>query len=469
MVDLLNILGLTPESMQNQIMMQQVAQRQQQPAPVNLTQAGSDNTDWLSQLQAARSQKPSQAMPMASYQPTSGSEMEADAHSSIDDLMSQLAAQRTQYRAQDQAQQWMSFFSKLASSKSNTLLGGLGEGADALTTTAAKQNANNQLLDQAALQDQVKYREWQQDQKRQQQVADQTGKYQEGELGLKRQELELGKYLPVKDAFGNVSAILDARTGKIISTNPSQNTIGGMSSGIVNQEPSSDPQEAAQQILDEQGTPFTPVQTRQDITGRNQQAKAYRDAANAAKATQQQLDMLNAQTGKYIPGKMANMGYGLESATDTGGDGASARTEADKASKALANSFMAANTGAKGAGIRMVEFDAGAVPNADMTDEARTQLIQKNKAIADSQIQRAAISDMYPRMHMSNVNSIMDNYETKNPPILPTGTANPNWMSYKDWLKAGRPNTAMTLPMGDASKSVNKSASKTIHFNDLPE
>ena len=269
-------------------------------------------------------------------------------------------------------------------------------------------------------------------------------------LDLERQKIEMGKYAPVKDAFGNVTGVLDTKTGKIV-TNSGVGAPGGMSEQPVDNKPSADPQKAAQQILDEEGTPFTPVASRQDITGRNAQAKAYRDAAQAAKKAQQDLDSLAAQTGKYTPGGGMGKLYGAESYLGLGGDEATARTEADKASKNLANSFMQANVGAKGSGIKMVEFDAGAVPNADMTDEARAALIAKNKAIANSQIQRAAISDMYPRMQLSNVNTIMDNYETKNPPILPSGDANPSWMTYKDWLKAGRPNTAAVTVKGTAT------------------
>lgn len=269
------------------------------------------------------------------------------------------------------------------------------------------------------------------------------------QLALEQEKIDQGKYVPIKDVFGNVTGVMDAKTGKII--NPS--SISGSSANAEvnpdNGEPSADPQKAAMQILGETGTPFTPVASRQDISGRNAQAKAYRDAATAAKKAQQELDSLNAQTGKYTPGSSARRGYDVESSLGMGGAGATARTEADKASKNLANAFMQANAGAKGSGIRMVEFDAGAVPNADMTDEARNELISKQKAVANSQIQRAAISDMYPRMHLSNVNAIMDNYEEKNPPVLPSGSANPNWMAYKDWLAAGRPNTAVAALNGN--------------------
>lgn len=184
--------------------------------PVQLSQDGQD-TNYVTQLQNsdqyAQPSASSSVMRMAaaspSYKPTSGSQMEADSRSSIDDLMGKLAAQRDAYRQQDKNQQWMSFFSKLASSKSNTLLGGVGEGAQALSDVTAKQSANNQLLDQAELQDRVKYQEWKQDQHRQQQLADQTGTYQQGELGLKRKELEQNaanqlaeRQKPIPDGYG---------------------------------------------------------------------------------------------------------------------------------------------------------------------------------------------------------------------------------------------------------------------------
>lgn len=451
--------------------------QQSQAQPVNLTMENGDNTDYLTQLRgsdqyAQPTQRIRASLPIPdspAFEPTSGSKMEAESRSSIDDLMAKLAAQRDSYREQDRNQQWMNFFGKLASSKSNTLLGGLGEASNSLAETAGKQQANNQALDQAELQDRLKYAEWQREQARQEQALKQTGEYQQGELGLKRQELALGKFQPVKDIFGNVTGIFDARAGKMM---PMPNATATGDTAVIDTEPSADPQQAAQQILSEQGTPLTPVGSRQDITGRNQQAKAYRDAANGAKAAIQQLDQLNAQTGKYTPGKVAGMGYGTEAALGIPSEGASARTEADKASKNLANAFMAQNVGAKGAGIRMVEFDAGAVPNADMPDEARNNLISVNKNIANSQVQRAVISDMYPRLHLSNVNTIMDAYEQANPPILPVKNAdgqplpNPNWMPYKEWLKAGRPNTAaMTLQAGSASPSV----SPSISSNNAPD
>lgn len=281
-----------------------------------------------------------------------------------------------------------------------------------------------------------------------------TGNDKLADTLIKQQTIEQGKYLPIKDSFGNVTGVLNTKTGTMINPNAAAAMMGN--GKPVPAEPSSDPQVAAQQILDDAGTPMTPMMTRQDVTGRNAQASAYRNAANAAKSTKQQLDILDAQTGKYTPGSMMGKIYGAESAIDMGGEGATARTEADKASKALANSFMQQNVGAKGSGIRMVEFDAGAVPNANMTDEARSNLIKVNKSIADSQIQRAAISDMYPRMHISNVNAIMDAYESANPPVLPTGEPNSKWMTYKNWLAAGRPNTAqMALTTKDDNASIN--------------
>lgn len=265
-----------------------------------------------------------------------------------------------------------------------------------------------------------------------------------------QETIDQGRYTPVKDFYGNVTGMVEGKTGKFTPIAPASNT----ASVDVNAEPSNDPQKAAAQILSEQGTVPTQVGNKFDIAGRNKQVDAYNNAALAAKSTLQQLNVLDAQTGKYTPGKVMGTVYGGQSAIDMGGEGATARAEADKASKALANSFMAANVGSKGAGIRMVQFDAGAVPNADMTDEARTDLINKNKAIANSQIQRATISNLYPRMQMSNVNAIMDNYEQKNPPILPTGSANPNWMTYKDWLSAGRPDTTTLTGGGGNASSV---------------
>lgn len=297
-----------------------------------------------------------------------------------------------------------------------------------------------------------------------------TQQYQQGELanrnaqlGISRQQLEMGKFAPVKDVFGNVTAVMNGKTGQITPISSlmpqTDNT-----ADIINAAPSSDPQEAAAQILAESGTTPAQVMSRQDITGRNAQLKAYNDSALSAKKALQELDSLQAQTGKYTPGKVAGTVYGGESAIGMGGDGATSRTEAEKASKNLANAFMQANAGSKGSGIRMVEFDANAVPNPDMTDDARTALVEKNKAIANSQVQRAVISNTYPHMHMANVNAIMDNYEQKNPPVTADGTANPNWMPYKDWLKAGRPDTTMSKnTSGSSTGQAGISAGKIVN------
>ncbi len=152
--NLLDLIRPTPESIQQQIMQQQMAKRQ--AAPVELSR-GQVNPDY--QMPPVRMA----SNPVAAA-PSSGAMKEAQSRSSLDNLMAQLSAQRDQSRAQDSTQQWMSFFSKLASSKNPSLLGGLGEGAEALTETRGKQMANNQVLDQASLQDQIKVEQWKQEQ-----------------------------------------------------------------------------------------------------------------------------------------------------------------------------------------------------------------------------------------------------------------------------------------------------------------
>lgn len=205
MDDLLGALygNYNPDVMSAQMMQQRIMQ-QQQPATDN------GNADYLTQLQdsdqyAQPVQRVRASLPIPStpaFEPTSGSKMEAEAHNSIDDLMTRLAAQREAYRQQDRNQQWMSFFGKLASSKSNTLLGGLGEAANTLAETTAKQQANNQLLDQAELEDRIRYQEWQREQARQEQAMNQTGAYQQGELELRKAALEQGHYTVMPDGLG---------------------------------------------------------------------------------------------------------------------------------------------------------------------------------------------------------------------------------------------------------------------------
>lgn len=237
----------------------------------------------------------------------------------------------------------------------------------------------------------------------------------------------------MKDAYGNIL-----------------NKTPGTSEGGANvpSESSADPQDAAKQILEEDGIPYTPVSPK-DITARNKQIDAYKLASSAYKDAINSLNSMQEQTGKYVPGSMNAWAYNKLAAAGQGGPETSARTIAEKEAKNLANAFMKANVGARGSGIRMVEFDANAVPNADMPDEARTKLIQDRAADANLQIERGIISDMYPRLSTSNVNAIMDNYESKNPTRLPDGSANTNWLPYKEWLKKGRPNTALETVEGD--------------------
>lgn len=285
-----------------------------------------------------------------------------------------------------------------------------------------------------------------------------TGNDKLADTLIKQQQVEQGKYLPYKDSFGNTIGFLNTKSGQTVNLNGSS---ANASIKSLDSKPSADPQIAAQQILEDVGTPMTPMVTRQDVTGRNAQTTAYQNAAMGAKSLKQKLDELKSQDDKYWSGGAMGMVNSAENyfGVDPFG-GAAARAEADKASKGLANAFMQANVGAKGSGIRMVEFDAGAVPNANMPKKARDDLIEANRAIADSQIQRAAISNMYPRMHIANVNAIMDKYEEMNPPVLGAGEdakPNPKWMTYKDWLAAGRPNTAqMALTTKDDSASTNK-------------
>ncbi len=145
-----------------------VEDQQQQAQPVNLIGA---NDDYLSAIQNSgmpiappRPRHANPIMQMASadqapqpdYVPTSGSQMEADSRSSNDKLLERMQAMQEANHQNDRNMQWMSFFSKLASSKSPTLLGGLGEGAQSLTDTTGKQQESNKLLDRAQLEDQIK-------------------------------------------------------------------------------------------------------------------------------------------------------------------------------------------------------------------------------------------------------------------------------------------------------------------------
>lgn len=113
---------------------------------------------------SSRRSSPPRNIESTVFEPTSGSAMEAESRSSIDKILESLTSQRSADRQNDRNMQWMSFFSKLASSKDPSLLGGLGEATGALTETTGKQSESNKLLDRAAIQDQLKYEQWKEEQ-----------------------------------------------------------------------------------------------------------------------------------------------------------------------------------------------------------------------------------------------------------------------------------------------------------------
>lgn len=262
-------------------------------------------------------------------------------------------------------------------------------------------------------------------------------------LSLEKEKIDQGKYQPVKDVFGNMTGVINGKTGQVTPLNTNNLLNGGQQPSVDMSAPSPDPQAAAQQILAESGTPNTPVMTRQDITGRNAQQLAYRNAATGAKQALNNLNNLESDIGQYSPGGMKGSIYHFRNYIGMDDPGAAARTQAEKESGNLSLALMNQTAGAKGSGIRMAEYDQKNVPGPDMNEEAQRNLIAQNKAQANLQIQRGVISDLYPRMSISNINSIMDNYEQKNPPTLPSGQPNPKFMPYTDWLAAGRPNTAV--------------------------
>lgn len=95
---------------------------------------------------------------------TSGRAMESQSRSSIDDLLSQLTASHTADKENDRRLGWMDFFGKLASSKSPTLLGGLGEASGSLGETLAKQQDKQRAYASKDIEDQIALKKWQEEQ-----------------------------------------------------------------------------------------------------------------------------------------------------------------------------------------------------------------------------------------------------------------------------------------------------------------
>lgn len=152
----------------------------------------------------------------AAYAPTSGSQMEADSRNSIDSLLARMQNSQEANHQNDRNMQWMSFFSKLASSKSPTLLGSLGEGAQALTDTAGQQAQSNRLIDRAAMEDQLKAEEFKQELAQKQQVIDQ-GKYTitaDGLGGFIKTNTKTGETQSVNNPVNNPSVTATTADGK---------------------------------------------------------------------------------------------------------------------------------------------------------------------------------------------------------------------------------------------------------------
>ena len=285
--------------------------------------------------------------------------------------------------------------------------------------------------------------------------------FKEQGLELEKEKVDQGNYIPYgKDPFTGVPlGLYDKKNAKMVTPTGTATGTQTTTGSDIPSTPSTNIQTAAQQILQEEGTPQTMAVSRPDQMDRNKQQTNYKTMANAAIQNIQQLDELNALTGKYKSGGGMGVIYGTENYIGLPSDAAAAKAEADKYSKMLSNSLMNANASSNGKGVNMVKFEEGAVPNSNMPDSTRTQLINANKAIANSQLQRALISDLLPHWHSDNMSVIADNYEAKNPPVFKenpndptTMKENPNWMPFKDWIKAGRPDNS--LPKSSPSSAL---------------
>ena len=104
------------------------------------------------------------ASPKPSFEPTSGSKMEAESKNSIDNIMQTLLADRVKDKQNDRNMQWMSFFSKLASSTNPSALGALGEGASSLTETMGKQAPLSRAADRDIAVAQIAQERWNKEQ-----------------------------------------------------------------------------------------------------------------------------------------------------------------------------------------------------------------------------------------------------------------------------------------------------------------
>lgn len=284
---------------------------------------------------------------------------------------------------------------------------------------------------------------------------------QAGDLAIKKQELQK----PIFDKYGNPWQMKDG-TYQRVDMAPKPTSTGPKIAG--------DPMDAATDILQQEGIPMLPVSPTDPLATKTQQG--YQTAGQTA---QSMLDILNKQKtliGKYTSGPRgaantswlpseAGLEYGSSELAAGNSDSLAARQEAEKDAAKLA---MMQSSMVKGArpGVRMIQFSGTTVPNPGMSDKAQKELADEWSDGLKQQVQRGQVASMYSSLHPKNIDAILNNYETANPVVLSDGSKNTNWMPYKDWIKADRPDNAQPSTNNDNAKAASGStpSSKTVNW-----
>lgn len=391
--------------------------------------------------QAAMQQQPMSGMGQYqsdSYTPTSGAQMEADSRSSADSAIDRLLSMQERNHQNDRNMQWMSFFGKLASSKSPTFLGGLGDAAGALSETAGKQQQNNQLLEQTALSDKLKYEEWKREQTRQEaaqkstEAAQQaTAAYQRGELGtrnaalaIQRQQLEQGK----------------------ISTNPVTgqlyyNSGEKMGQAVPNQENGSN----AKLVADSIGVPLVPYTSREDSKQSAKLIAASGDNIGASNDAIMSIQRIQELLPKIDQGLMARA---EREGVKALGEGTPERAAYEEIQKLEGNAALqnevANGVRGRALGFNMVKLGQGLFASPEMDKDAQAHIL--GKALFTAQMAKNANEVIQPLEGHSTgtLNAAKQKYYNDS---IAAGKAIPT----QDYLSgAWKSNTKKPLPTPDS-------------------
>lgn len=285
---------------------------------------------------------------------------------------------------------------------------------------------------------------------------------------------ETYSYDPMSGGYKSISPGLGGKVGRDAGGNPIIITPTGIKyPGQENaaQTDTSKPAEGGDvykqyfdNVMQDNGLPVMPL-TRQEQSAKQSMLKDISQQSNAAKDTMDVAKKYREIVGKYGSGNYINPAiYGIQNEVSSllpnGSKAQSAvqgsltqRQEADKYAKQLGISMLRSqNVGNRG-GIGMLKYDAASVANPGQDDQTQKNLLNDTIEQSSKIWQRGVIHSMNPHSPQAAQLAI-DDYESSNPPVV-NGEINPNWLQFKDWVKAGKPNTA-TGPVDNTQAAAGK-------------